>query len=174
MADEIVVKICLLGDPAVGKTSLIRRFVLDQFSDNYLTTIGAKVLKKTVHIKTETADRDVTLMIWDLMGQKEYEFLQSTYYKGAQGALFVCDVTRKETLMNVRNWMNGMERITGKVPALLAANKYDLPDKKVTDKDIKEFSQDNSVDFFNTSAKSGDNVEAAFSKLASMISENVD
>lgn len=175
MPDEIVVKICLLGDPAVGKTSLIRRFVLDQFSDNYLTTIGAKVMKKTITVKGDDgADRNVTMMIWDLMGQREYEFLQSTYYKGAQGAIFVSDVTRTETLMNIRNWKKGMERITGQIPGILVINKWDLPQKKIKDKDIKKASEEFEMQAITTSAKTGENVNKTFERLALLISKNQD
>ena len=120
MAD-VVVKICMLGDAAVGKTSLIRRYVLDEFSDRYLSTIGAKVMKKDVTVGHKGSDYKVSMMIWDLMGQQEFEFLQSTYYKGAQGGVLVADITRRETLDNIKKWHTGFSRVSPDIPLILVA-----------------------------------------------------
>ena len=173
MSKNIVVKVCLLGDPAVGKTSLIRRFVLDQFSDNYLTTIGAKVMKKVITIKKDGEEYSITLMLWDLMGQKEYEFLQSTYYKGAQGAMLVCDLTRKETFDNIPRWIEGIHRVVKNVPFVLAANKKDLDGWEISEDDLKRFSKEKNIEYVLTSAKTGEGVEEAFLMLGKKIIENL-
>ncbi len=174
MAEEVVVKICLLGDAAVGKTSLIKRFVLDEFSKRYLSTIGAKVTKKSVDLKIKGKKVEMTLMIWDLMGQPEYEFLQATYYKGTQGAIIVCDITRRETLDNIKKWIKGLDRVAKDVPFVLVANKSDLEDSYAfEEKDLAELAKELKVSYIVTSALTGDNVEEAFKILAKEIGAQI-
>jgi len=94
-------KICLLGEKAVGKTSLVRRYVLNMFDDHYITTIGTKVSKKEVRVFQPEKDRvvDVDMTIWDIMGEKGFrELLREAYFYGANGILAVCDSTRRRTL----------------------------------------------------------------------------
>src|SRR3972149_6589742 len=92
---HVKAKICLVGDVAVGKTSLIKRFVHDQFEDRYISTLGAKVSKKEIVIQGNGAAVDVDMTIWDIMGEKGFrELLKEAYFHGAQGVLAVCDVTR--------------------------------------------------------------------------------
>ena len=95
-AKKVSKKIVVLGDPAVGKTSLIRRFVINAFDDKYLTTIGAKIVKKEIQLRSGGAkpDIDVTLMIWDVAGQKTLGNVKQAYYRGSEGAMIVCDITR--------------------------------------------------------------------------------
>src|SRR5436309_1950018 len=99
--DHVKRKILLLGDGAVGKTSLIRRFVVDKFSDDYITTIGTKVTKKDLRIESPSKATDMTFMIWDVLGQKGYRGIQESSFQGAKGALLVYDVTRPETAMPI-------------------------------------------------------------------------
>src|SRR3972149_5378948 len=104
-ARELTKKICLLGDPSVGKTSLIRRFVLDEFDDKYLSTIGTKVSKKLLSVEIPERDMKVklTLMIWDVAGQQEYRMFHKMYLKGVEGAFSVGDITRRSTIETMRN-----------------------------------------------------------------------
>ena len=92
--DHIKRKILLLGDGAVGKTSFIRRFVVDKFSDDYITTIGTKVTKKDLRIESPSKAVELTFMIWDVLGQKGYKNIQESAFQGSKGALLVYDVTR--------------------------------------------------------------------------------
>src|SRR2546430_10752896 len=95
------VKVCLIGEAAVGKTSLIRRFVLDNFDDKYIQTLGTKVSKKELASPSPdgTGDLKIDMTIWDIMGQKGFrELLKEAYFYGARGIIAVCDVTRRETL----------------------------------------------------------------------------
>ncbi|MFP4546384.1 MAG: Rab family GTPase, partial [Methanomassiliicoccales archaeon] len=114
-------KVCLLGDGEVGKTSLVRRFVLDVFSDEYIKSFGTKVSKKVLDL----GEVELTLMIWDVLGQKSSS-LHQAYYKGANGALLVGDLTRKDTIADLERWRNDLLQVTGEKPFLLVANKNDL------------------------------------------------
>ena len=150
----------MLGDPAVGKTSLVRRFVHDEFDDKYITTFGTKPVKKIVDLDEDT----VNLIIWDIAGHIT-ESLSSRYFSGASGALIVCDLTRERTLESVENWYSRLIKNEGKVPVKLLLNKSDLEDWKFGKEDIDY----NGMDPMLTSAKTGNNVEDAFSNLAESI-----
>ncbi|MFQ5909992.1 MAG: ADP-ribosylation factor-like protein, partial [Thermoplasmata archaeon] len=112
------VKVCLVGDFQVGKTSLIRRFVQDEFDDRYLETIGTKVTKKTVNVDHPSEDGilRVKLLVWDIMGRKEFgDLLREAYFYGAKGIVAVCDLTRPETVDSLREWIDSVVRVTGEV-----------------------------------------------------------
>jgi small GTP-binding protein len=161
---ELFRKICVLGDPAVGKTSLIRRYVVDIFDDNYIPSVGMKVTKKVIKLKKESLT--LTLMIWDLLGSKTSRF-DSIYYKGVEGALIVCDVTREETLENIPNWISGLFEITGQVPVIFLGNKIDIEGKnKEIEEKMAVFARSLKSESLFTSAKTGENVEHALVSLA--------
>ena len=162
---EVIKKICLLGDPAVGKTSLIRRYVFDMFDDKYITTIGTKVTKKTVMVPAADGRGAVkiTLLIWDILGQREYQRLHPVYYQGAEGALIVCDSTRKETIGNLATWVTSFKNVVGPVPVVFLMNKSDLVDPEKFDRsEIEGLTKQHSASYLPTSAKTGLNVEKAF------------
>ena len=174
--DSRKLKICLVGDVGVGKTSLIRRYVLDVFDDKYIATIGTKVTKKDVVVKNpRTGDEEnVTLLVWDIMGQPSFrEVLREAYFYGAQGAIAVCDVTSKESLNELRYWIKAMTATTGRVPIVFLGNKSDLKDEtRVTIEEIEMFAKKHDAAAMMTSAKTGQNVEQAFSALIdSMLSQ---
>ena len=168
---EIKRKICLIGDWGVGKTSLIRKFVLDQYDDIYLATFGTKTTKKRIKFKKdENHIIDLTLMIWDIMGQKEFNKIQSHAYRGAQAAFIVCDITRKQTLFDVCFWKMELFNIARDIPIIVLANKFDLrDDAEITSEDLKEISSELQVQYFLTSAKTGKNVEMAFVEIGKLL-----
>lgn len=160
-------KICLVGDPAVGKTSLMKRFVLDTYDDSYIMTIGAKVMKKEVDILNRGKNTHVTLMVWDVMGQKHFKIIESVTFLHVKGGIITCDLTRKATFDNLEYWIKALTNISGEIPLILLANKLDLADSiEVTEEMLKEFSSKHNVPYLMTSAKTGDNVENAFMTLA--------
>jgi small GTP-binding protein len=170
-------KIVLLGDPGVGKTSMIRRFVYDIFDDKYITTLGMKVTKKQMIIKhpIDHKDLELTLMIWDLMGQKEYQFLHKSTYKGTDGAIIVCDFTRKETMDNIPEWVSNLFNITGNIPIVIIGNKNDLNGKKQFNfKDISGLAKVCKATAFVTSAKTGENVELVFNKIGEELIDDIE
>ncbi|UCE36960.1 MAG: GTP-binding protein [Thermoplasmata archaeon] len=165
-------KICLLGDGAVGKTSLIRKYVLDKFDDKYLPTIGTKVSRKEVVIpfQKEEVVVDLTMIIWDIVGQKAYQKLRKMYYQGANGALVVCDVTRKDTLESMREWTESLFKEASPVPVLFLANKSDLIHKaEFKPTNLETIAAEFKAPYFYTSAKSGANVNRAFFRLGELM-----
>lgn len=168
---RIMKKICLIGNPAVGKTSLIKRYVYDIFDDRYLSTIGAKITKKIVKMEGETHDTELTLMIWDIEGQKNVGGVHSNYYRGADAGIVVCNVTRRETLENIPNWVKAVFKVTGEIPLVFLANKTDLPDKAFDEKEIKNIASGFNAPYLFTSAKTGKNVENAFITISKLLLE---
>jgi small GTP-binding protein len=169
------VKVCLVGEAAVGKTSLIRRFVLDNFDDKYIQTLGTKVSKKemSTHDVDPSGDLKIDMTIWDIMGQKGFrELLKEAYFYGAKGILAVCDATRKKTLEDLDDWIEGVYSVTGKIPIEFLANKIDLKDQlQVTEDDVVQAAKAYDSPFRFTSAKTGENVETAFQSLAERIAK---
>ena len=165
---KFIRKICLLGDGGVGKTSLVRRYVLDKFSDEYIKTFGTKVSKKVLDL----GEVELTLMIWDVLGQKA-STLHEAYYKGAYGALLVCDLTREETVLSLERWRDDLYQVIGEKPLILVANKNDL-EQVVTRDVLAEVSESLGEDFTITSAKSGDGVDDAFHELGRKIMEETE
>jgi small GTP-binding protein len=166
------VKVCLVGEAAVGKTSLIRRFVLDNFDDKYIQTLGTKVSKKEITIPNDgTGEMKIDMTIWDIMGQKGFrELLKEAYFYGAKGILAVCDATRKKTLEDLDDWIEGVYSVTGKIPIEFLANKVDLKDQvQIAEDDLVQAARAYDSPFHFTSAKMGMNVEIAFQSLAERI-----
>lgn len=156
----------MLGDFSVGKTSLVRRFVDQAFSEKYITTIGVKVDTKAISLDTDTS---VKLVLWDIAGEKSIGPLQRQYLKGMSAFLLVLDSTRLPTLTSATTIREQIVTEYGDLPFFLLINKTDLVDQlEVTDDVLK---QHGLADWpiLRTSAKTGDHVEEAFSKLASRL-----
>jgi small GTP-binding protein len=170
---EIIKKICLIGAGEVGKTSLVKRFILDIFDDKYLRTLGTKVSKKDIVLNYPEQDNNInlTMLIWDIMGQATFRtLLQDSYFFGSSGALAVCDSTRTETLNSLKEWINSLYRSVGKKPVIILANKCDLAESRnITEDMIKSVAADYNAQFLYTSARTGENVEQAFYQLGKLI-----
>lgn len=171
--DLMKVKICFIGDAGVGKTSLIKRYVLDVFDDRYIATIGTKVTKKVIETKDSKTGEPVRVMmlVWDIMGQKGFrELLREAYFFGAHGAIAVCDVTNRETLDELRYWIKALTDVAGDVPIVFVGNKADLENGAVLhEEDLKALADKYNAPEFMTSAKIGENVETIFKTLAEKI-----
>jgi len=152
-------KILLLGDFAVGKTSLIKRYVDNTFSDSYLTTIGVKISKKLIILN----DIECELLIWDIEGATSTKSIPHSYFRGASGAIFVCDINRSETIEGINEHINTFLMLNQNAKYVVAYNKSDLLNTQQ-----KEALQLSGNAFF-TSAKSGINVEVLFTTLAKEI-----
>ncbi|UCE36262.1 MAG: GTP-binding protein [Thermoplasmata archaeon] len=161
---EIKKKVILLGDGAVGKTSLIRRFVVDKFDDKYLVTVGFKITSRNIQITRDANTHYLKLNIWDILGQKGYLELHKSSLPGTSGVLLVVDITRKDTLESLESyWIPNVINIVGQVPFVVLANKWDLKeDAQFGEKELKRFKDKYKAPFFFTSAKSGENVKRGF------------
>ena len=158
-------KICLMGAYAVGKTSLVARFVSSVFSEKYHTTLGVKIDKKIV----ATAHGEVMLMIWDLAGEDEFIGVELDYMRGAAGYFVVADGLRRSSLERAISLRQRICERLGPVPFLLLINKVDLEESwEIQDEDLEELSR-NGWRILRTSAKSGQGVEAAFISLAASL-----
>jgi len=160
---DVVVKIVLLGDGGVGKTSLVYRFIENRFSRDFKSTLGVNLLKKRVKID----DKDVSCQIWDLGGQEAYRKLRKLYLEGAQGALIVFDVLSQKSFDNLEDWVQSFIQIRGKeMPMLLIANKIDMQEQRVITKLQSEaYAKKYNMKLIETSAATGINVESAFEEL---------
>ncbi|MEE9236601.1 MAG: Rab family GTPase [Thermoplasmata archaeon] len=165
-------KVCLVGEFAVGKTSLVNRYVRNIFHDRYFATIGAKITKAEVTQGGEDSSQ-VIMTIWDIMGEKGFrELLKEAYFDGTNGALAVCDLTRSDTLDETEAWISAIFRIAGRIPIVIVGNKTDLEDRiKIHEDDIAAFAKRHSCPYVITSAKSGENVQAAFKAISKLIAE---
>jgi small GTP-binding protein len=166
-------KICLVGESSVGKTSLIRRFMCNEFDDKYIVTLGTKVSKKMVTIKSTEGNEpmEVQMLVWDIVGEQSFrQLLQESFFYGTHGIIGACDLTRENTLSELNNWMEIVRRVTDKIPMVFLGNKSDLAGQQFTHEDIKKLATgyENSNTYI-TSAKTGSNVEEAFRTLSKTI-----
>ncbi|MFO7618456.1 MAG: Rab family GTPase [Thermoplasmata archaeon] len=164
-------KVLLIGDGAVGKTSLIRKFVTDKFDDKYITTIGTKITKKDMRYKAGDGETLLTLMIWDILGQKGYKGVQASSYKGAEGAMIVCDLTRKDTLASaIDYWIPELRKVVGNVPLIFVGNKCDLIDERqISEEELCATATGYGSKSYVSSAKTGENVETLFHSLGESV-----
>jgi small GTP-binding protein len=169
-------KIVLLGDPSVGKTSLIKRYVHNEFSDKYVSTLGTKVSKKTIVFDELVPNKiiELNLMIWDVMGQDEYEMFHKSAFVGAQGALIVSDISRRETILNWQKWNTNLCDIAGIIPLLMIGNKNDLANgNNIGHEEMESIAKLNKAPLYFTSAKTGENVEDVFRKLGEAVLKHI-
>jgi len=168
-------KICLVGEQGVGKTSLIRRYVLDQFDDRYVRTLGAKVEKKSLRVALPGPDGliEVNMAIWDIIGHVGFrQLLGDSFFNGAQGILAIADLTRRNTLPGLTGWVESVESVAGKIPVVLVANKADLvAEAQFGETELADMANTFDCTYLFASAKSGQNVEDAFLHLATQIAK---
>lgn len=158
-------KVCLLGEPAVGKTSLIARYVHDRFDERYLATIGTKPSVRTVDV----GGRSVDLTIWDIAGQEDFQNVHASYFRGAQGAILVCDVTRPKTAEALPHWERRFCAVAPKATIVLVSNKWDLvsgEDPPRAEALMSEFAKARGIRQYRACAKDGSNVGPIFEGLA--------
>ncbi len=173
-APELVkMKVCMAGEALVGKTSLIRRYVLDEYDDRYTATLGTKITKRSLVVAHPKDGRriQVNLILWDIMGTPTLrELLKEAYYHGAHGILGVADLTREETLRELDAWSRSIRTVAGTVPTYVVVNKSDLEGKAQLDREtIDAFCRERGYPWSYTSAKTGAGVEDAFAELVRQV-----
>ena len=156
----IAKKVLLVGNFGVGKTSLIRRFVLNQFSEDYISTIGVRVSSKIVQFENQ----EIKLLIWDVAGTSGNEKIPKAYFLGASAAMYVFDLSREETYVSIDNYLESIKELSGLKDIIVVGNKKDL----LTEEELESVMNAVSVKIdLITSAKEDENVENAFLQLAS-------
>ena len=181
MSGKFILKMVLLGDSSVGKTSLRKRFMGQGYRSEHLTTIGADFAAKDSEINYSGQKQNVTFQIWDLAGQQRFESVRSRFFFGTMAGLCVFDITREESFKNIRIWIEELWKSNGKgvIPIALIGNKSDLRGRKsisvknaieycriLTEK-TKKYGFD--VNYIETSAKTGLNIEEAFEAIGKKI-----
>ena len=167
-----VLKVLLLGDGAVGKTSLILRFIENKFKDDYQMSLGANFLTKTVKfIDTQDVQRNVSLQVWDIAGQDNFHFLRRSFFKNSRAAIIVYSLEEnklgEESFSHISDWHKDIIKYCGDVPIVVFANKVDLVNKdKIGETEIQDTVRKyNFFDYYITSAKTGENVIQAFNAI---------
>ncbi len=172
--DELIFKVIVVGDPAIGKTSLIKKYVKHQFEGEYLPTVGVSISKEPVSLEVGGKKLKINLMLWDLAGQPQFHLLHKVYFNGADGIILGFDLTRTHTYENVKNWHGELVKngLTAK-PMILVGNKSDLgEDRKVSIVHIEHRKEQLAIpDYIETSALTGHNVDELFSTIAGRIYE---
>jgi small GTP-binding protein len=162
-------KVCLLGDFAVGKTSLIRRFVYNKFTTDYQATIGVHVSRKEVVLEGAVSKR-VGLVLWDLAGGETFSQMEEAYYRGGAGALLVADIMRPGTFGMINTYATTFTQINPRAALVIVFNKVDLmPDVGEIERRAEALSARWGASHFFTSALTGVQVEHAFRKIAELV-----
>ncbi|MFX1296503.1 MAG: Rab family GTPase [Promethearchaeota archaeon] len=167
MSEEVkyTFKVSVVGDKAVGKTSLIDRFVNKKFENDYIATMGVSITLKNLLVDGIT----VQLMLWDIGGSEKWDRLRGMFYRGSNGIIIVYDVTRPATFLNVTHFLQDLEEsVQEKIPFILIGNKIDLIDlRKIQLENANELMKaSNAIASYETSAKTGENVESSFQLIA--------
>ena len=185
MSGRLIFKICLLGDGATGKTSLRTRFMGRGFNPNHNLTVGADFAAVEKTIEYNGKNHSVTFQIWDLAGQQRFQEVRSRFYLGTLGALCLFDITRSDSFQNIPSWINELWKHNGKgvVPLVLIGNKSDLRDgKSVSPSNALTYCEQLTsntlahgfdVQYVETSAKNGDNIDLAFETLGRKIMDKM-
>lgn len=173
VVDQMKFKLCVLGDPSVGKTSLIHHFCEGYFKESYLSTIGVEFLTKKINISIDSREKNALLQIWDIGGQDLFSRLRRSYLKGAQGALILFDVTNKPTLLHIDSWIEEVLRALNlssvdELPLVIIGNKIDLDfDQRLKEKADKFIKNQfhSKIPIYYTSAKTGTGMQQVFEEI---------
>ena len=164
MGSDFLYKLLMIGDSGVGKSSLLLRFASDQFEDSYMTTVGLDFKIRTVEVDGKV----VKLQMWDTAGQERFRTITRSYYRGSQGIVVVYDVTDNDTFENVKHWLSEIERYAADgVSKMLVGNKCDMTDARAVETaTAQEVADKLDVPFFEASAKTAENVDEIFLRMA--------
>ena len=166
---EFMYKILLLGDSSVGKTCILTRYADNTFQEEHMATIGLDFKIKSVNLNGKI----VKVQIWDTAGQDRFKSITKNYYKGAHGIILIYDVTKRKTFDNLKNWIDTIkEEVSDKVSVILVGNKIDNIDNRVvTTQEGQGIANEYNLQFYETSAKTGDNIDIAFNDLIKKVVE---
>ena len=170
MPKETLYKVLVIGDTSVGKTSFIMRYADNIFQESYIATIGMDYKLKNINLEN---GKLVKLQIWDTAGQEKFHSITKSFYKGANGIILIYSVIDNNSLNNVKKWMESIKaQVPDDVAVILVGNKKDDEEmRQVTAEQGEDMAENYKLPFFECSAKTGDNLDAAFDKLVKMMLE---
>lgn len=175
IAEKAAFKLCIFGSGGVGKTTLIKRYVTKIFEEDIKMTIGADFSIKNVEVDGKT----ITLRIWDFAGEERFRVLLPSFAKGADGGIFMFDITRYSSIKDIDDWLAIFEYFVSesgnKIPIVMVGGKIDLEDKRsVQTEEAMELSKSHNLQgYFECSSKTGNNVEDVFEYIAKKMIENI-
>jgi Ras-related protein Rab-8A len=167
---DYLIKLLIIGDSGSGKSCILLRYSDNSFTPSFITTIGIDFKIKTIEVKGFR----VKLQIWDTAGQERFRTITTAYYRGAMGILVVYDISNEKTFDNVQNWIRNIkEHASDKTEMILVGNKIDLESiRKVETSRGQELAKKYQMDFFETSAKTGINIDKCFTSIVEIILNN--
>ena len=155
---DLELKIAIIGDDKVGKTCFFSRYLNDVYSSNYKETIGAEFGAKSININ----DKIIKLYIWDTAGQEIFQALAETFYKGSKGVILMYDITNEESFKKLRDRIEELRENEPQAIIFLVGNKCDKPNRVVAEEEGKKLAEEYNIEFYETSAKTGQNVKKFF------------
>ena len=170
---KVLLKLIVIGESGVGKTALLNHYINNNFVESHKPTIGADFFSKEIKCDNKL----LSLQLWDTAGQERFKSLSNSFYRGADAAIIVYDITDKDTFDKVDQWKNDFLQISGakdtELPMLLLGNKSDLSSERVIDSNMgKQYAQQNDMVFYETSAMNGNNIKQAVQDVAVIASQN--
>ena len=169
---ETLLKICIIGDSSVGKTNVLFKFIEGQFSPLHVATIGFDYKSKIITLPS--SKKKVKLQIWDTAGQEKYMSMNKSLFQRVQGIILMYDITNRATFERLQIWLNLIKQMTNEIPIILVGNKLDLEDNEEHGRIVEynegdDFANENDIEFFEVSAKNGDNIENVFISIAQKV-----
>ena len=160
----IILKILILGDSGVGKTSILIKYINNKFDESHIATIGVDYMDKTIKYK----NINIKLQIWDTSGQEKFRSIARNFYRNSDAIFIVFDLNNKDTYNSIKQWINDVEEYCPNIKKILLGNKSDL-EKNVSEEIIKNFAKENNLQYFETSAKNGTNIKEAFKAMVDLL-----
>ena len=163
---QIVLKLLLLGDSSVGKTSILLKYISNKFDESSISTVGVDYMDKIIDYNKFK----IKLQIWDTSGEEKFRTITKNFYRNADGLLVVFDLTKKESYDHIRIWINEAKENNDKLKTLLIGNKLDLKDERIVAIDVaKQFAEKNNLKYIETSAKDGTNINESFQAIIDLL-----
>jgi small GTP-binding protein len=163
---QIVLKLLLLGDSSVGKTSILLQYIGNKFYESNISTTGVDYMEKIIDYNKFK----IRLQIWDTSGEEKFRAITKNFYRNADGLLVVFDLTKKESYDHIRSWINEAKENNDKLKTILIGNKLDLKDERIVAIDVaKQFAEKNNLKYIETSAKDGTNINESFQAIIDLL-----
>ena len=163
---QIVLKLLLLGDSSVGKTSILLKYISNKFDESSISTVGVDYMDKIIDYNKFK----IKLQIWDTSGEEKFRTITKNFYRNADGLLVVFDLTKKESYDHIKSWLDEAKENNDKLKTLLIGNKLDLKDERIVAIDVaKQFAEKNNLKYIETSAKDGTNINESFQAIIDLL-----